>query len=94
VLKVLVVLKVLTVLTVPVWFALCFARDMGVDRFEDLIAWQLADQLQTEIFEFTSSPPASRDFKYCDQIRDSIRSANETLLKGSVVTTRRNSPGS
>ena len=48
---------------------------MGVRRFEDLIAWQLADQLQTDIFEFTARPPASRDFKYCDQIRESIRSA-------------------
>jgi four helix bundle protein len=55
---------------------------MGVKRFEDLIAWQLADQLQTIIFEFTSQPPASRDFKYCDQIRDSIRSAKRNTSEG------------
>jgi four helix bundle protein len=55
---------------------------MGVRRFEDLIAWQLADQLQTDIFEFTSHPPASRDFKYCDQIRDSIRSAKRNTSEG------------
>jgi four helix bundle protein len=55
---------------------------MGVDRFEDLIAWQLADQLQTEIFEFTSRRPVSRDFKYCDQIRDSIRSAKRNTAEG------------
>jgi four helix bundle protein len=55
---------------------------MGVSRFEDLIAWQLADQLQTVIFEFTSQPPASRDFKYCDQIRDSIRSAKRNTAEG------------
>jgi len=55
---------------------------MGVQRFEDLIAWQLADQLQTDIFEFTSHPPASRDFKYCDQIRDSIRSAKRNTSEG------------
>ncbi len=55
---------------------------MGVDRFEDLIAWQLADQLKTEIFAFTSLPPASRDFKYCDQIRDSIRSVTRNTAEG------------
>jgi len=55
---------------------------MGVDRFEDLIAWQLADQLQTAIFEFTSRLPVSRDFKYCDQIRDSIRSAKRNTAEG------------
>jgi len=55
---------------------------MGVRRFEDLIAWQLADQLQTDIFEFTARPPASRDFKYCDQIRESIRSAKRNTSEG------------
>jgi hypothetical protein len=59
-----------------------FVCAMGVDRFEDLIAWQLADQLQTEVFEFTSSPGVSRDFKYCDQIRDSIRSAKRNTAEG------------
>jgi four helix bundle protein len=55
---------------------------MGVKRFEDLIAWQLADQLQTDIFEFTSHPPASRDVKYCDQIRDSVRSVKRNTAEG------------
>jgi four helix bundle protein len=55
---------------------------MRVDRFEDLIAWQLADQLKTEVFAFTALPPASKDFKYCDQIRDSIRSATRNTAEG------------
>ena len=55
---------------------------MKIERFEDLIVWQLSDQLQKEIFEFTSHPPASRDFKYCDQIRDSIRSAKRNAAEG------------
>jgi four helix bundle protein len=55
---------------------------MGVDRFEDLIAWQLADELQTEIIEFTSHLPASRDYEYCNQIRDSIRSAKRNTSEG------------
>jgi four helix bundle protein len=55
---------------------------MGVRQFEDLIAWQLADRLQQEVFAFTSTPPASRDFKYCDQIRESSRSTTRNTAEG------------
>jgi len=55
---------------------------MGVRRFEDLIAWQLAYKLQNEVFAFTSTGPANRDFKYCDQIRDSSRSSTRNTAEG------------
>jgi four helix bundle protein len=55
---------------------------MGVRRFEDLIAWQLAFQLQEEVFAFAASGPAARDVKYCDQIRESSRSATRNTAGG------------
>ncbi len=55
---------------------------MGVRRFEDLIAWQLAYELQREVFAFTATGPASRDFKYRDQIRESSRSATRNTAEG------------
>ncbi|HEX3701681.1 MAG TPA: four helix bundle protein [Vicinamibacterales bacterium] len=55
---------------------------MGVRRFEDLIAWQLAYELQQQVFAFTASLPAVRDFKFCDQIRDSSRSAPRNIAEG------------
>lgn len=55
---------------------------MGVRRFEDLIAWQLAHELQQEVFAFTESGEASRDFKYRDQIRESARSATRNTAEG------------
>ncbi len=55
---------------------------MGARRFEDLIAWQLAHQLQQEVFAFTERLPVSRDLKYCDQIRDSARSATRNTSEG------------
>jgi four helix bundle protein len=58
------------------------AIGMGVQRFEDLIVWQLADRLQQEVFAFTSQPPASHDFKYCHQIRESSRSAKRNTAEG------------
>jgi four helix bundle protein len=51
-------------------------------RFEDLIAWQLAEQLQHEIDAYIAKPPAARDVKYCDQIRESSRSATRNTAEG------------
>ena len=51
-------------------------------RFEDLVAWQLAHQLKERVFEFTAQPPVSRDARYCDQIRDSARSAARNTAEG------------
>lgn len=55
---------------------------MGVKRFEDLIAWQLAFQLQREVFAFTTSGPARKDPKYCEQIQESSRSAARNTAEG------------
>jgi four helix bundle protein len=46
-----------------------------VRDFRDLVCWQLAHALKCEVLEFTATGPASRDFKYCDQIRSSSASA-------------------
>ncbi len=51
-------------------------------RFEDFIAWQLAENLKEAVFKFTAKPPASKDFGYCDQIRDSARSAPRNIAEG------------
>ena len=51
-------------------------------RFEDLIAWQLAYQLQQEVFAFSSNNPAVRDSRLCDQIRECTRSAASNIAEG------------
>jgi four helix bundle protein len=53
-----------------------------VRTFEDLLAWQLAYELKCEVFEFTSSGPAARDFEFRDQIRDSSASAPANIAEG------------
>jgi four helix bundle protein len=55
---------------------------MGVRRFEDLIAWQLAFQLQREVFAFTATGPAWRDVRYREQIRDASASATRNTAEG------------
>ena len=51
-------------------------------RFEDLIAWQLAFELQQEVFPFTAIGSVWHDDKYREQIRDSSASATRNTAEG------------
>jgi len=55
---------------------------VAVRDFRDLACWQLAYALKTEVFAFTSTLPASRDFKFCDQIRDASASGPRNIAEG------------
>ena len=50
--------------------------------YQDLICWQLADQLEQMVFEFTETGPVSKDFKFRDQIRDSSSSSTRCMAEG------------
>jgi len=58
------------------------AKHMGIRDFRDLVAWQLSYELKCEVFAFTASGPASKDFKYRDQIRDASASAPRNIAEG------------
>jgi len=53
-----------------------------VSRYEDLVVWQLANELQRAVFELTATGPASRDFKFRDQVRDSAASVTRNVAEG------------
>jgi len=55
---------------------------MVAKRYEELICWQLAHELHLEVLAFTAILPASRDWKYCDQIRDSSSSGPSNMAEG------------
>jgi four helix bundle protein len=55
---------------------------VGVRRFQDLVAWRLSHALKCEVLAFTATGPASRDFKFCDQIRDASASAPRNIAEG------------
>src|SRR5262245_20785761 len=57
-------------------------RVMGAKRVEDLIVWQLADQLKTRIYKLTNSGRASRDWKFRDQLRDAAGSTTRNISEG------------
>ena len=50
--------------------------------FEELLAWQLANELKLEVLDLVSKPPAHRDFKFRDQILDSSSSGPSNIAEG------------
>jgi four helix bundle protein len=54
----------------------------GARRFEDLIVWQLSVRIRDRIDVLVDSGPASRDFKFRDQIRDASASAPRNICEG------------
>ena len=55
---------------------------MGVRRYEDLDAWKAADELKREVYALTETGPASKDFEFRNQIRDSAASATKNIAEG------------
>lgn len=55
---------------------------MGVRHFRELRAWQAADVLRRDIITLTTSGPASRDYKFVDQIRRAANSGCANIAEG------------
>jgi four helix bundle protein len=51
-------------------------------RFEELDAWQIADELKREVYALTESGPPARDFDFLDQIRKSAASNTKNIAEG------------
>jgi len=58
------------------------AKMAAAKRYQDLVCWQLADELEQLVFEITGTGAVSRDRKFCDQIRDSSASATRNMAEG------------
>ncbi|HEX5474778.1 MAG TPA: four helix bundle protein [Vicinamibacterales bacterium] len=54
----------------------------SVDRFEDLIAWQLSEELKQHVLKFTDRQAVRRDSRFRDDIRASARSAPANIAEG------------
>jgi four helix bundle protein len=54
----------------------------GAKRYEELEAWQIADELRREVLALTETGPISRDFEFRDEIRDAVSSAVRNIPEG------------
>ena len=55
---------------------------VGARRYQELVAWQLADELRRGVVAFTDKPPACHHSKFCDQICDAADSACSNTAEG------------
>jgi hypothetical protein len=44
---------------------------MAAKTFNELAAWQRADELRRFVMEVTERPAVARDFRFCDQLQGS-----------------------
>src|SRR5689334_8817187 len=61
-------------------------RRVGVRRYEDLVCWQLSDELKRRVYAVIARPEVRRDFDFCDQVRRSARSAPSNIAEDLVAT--------
>ena len=54
----------------------------GARSPEEFDAWQLAWDLKQGVFAFTAAAPAASDRKFCEEIRESARSAPDNIAEG------------
>jgi four helix bundle protein len=55
---------------------------MIAKRYEELEAWQIADELKREVYALTETGESARDLKYRNQIRDSAASNTKNIAEG------------
>jgi hypothetical protein len=60
-------------------------------HFEELVCWQLADQLKTRIYIVAARPQLRADRRLHDQIREAAASATSNMPKVSGATRTPNS---
>ena len=51
-------------------------------KFEELLSWQRMHELNLEVIRATENGPASRDFRFRDEIRDAADSAARNVAEG------------
>jgi four helix bundle protein len=61
----------------------------GARHFQDLIVWQLADELRGETFALTATPRFGDDLKLRSQVEDAINSACRNIAEGFGADTHR-----
>ena len=53
-----------------------------IKSYRELVCWQLSVELRRAMIAVTDRPVVRRNFKYCDQVGDSTRSAPSNIAEG------------
>lgn len=55
---------------------------MVAKKYQELIVWQLADELRQEVYRLTASGSIARDFKSRSQLRDAVGAIAPNIAEG------------
>ena len=55
---------------------------MGVQRYQELFAWQLADAFKLRVFDLLRKSPRTMGFKFRDQLTESARAPAKHIVEG------------
>ena len=55
---------------------------MTVNSIEDLVTWQLARELNKDIYVNTNTPEFLKDYRFCAQIRAAVGSIMDNIAEG------------
>jgi four helix bundle protein len=55
---------------------------MGIRRYQDLVAWQLSNELKQGVYALVESSGAKHEHRFRDQIQESAASACSNLAEG------------
>ena len=55
---------------------------MGARTYRELVVFQRSAELRRQVLALLANPKARSDFKFCDQLRDAIRSVPRNIAEG------------
>jgi four helix bundle protein len=65
-----------------VWHFVCFSGWMVAKDFTELVAWQLAQELNAFMYNVTNRQALATDFDFCRQVNDAAESAPRNIAEG------------
>ena len=64
------------------WPAHCTGPHVSARRYQDLVAWQLANKLKIGVYEIIDTSTARNDFRFATQVKQAASSAPANLAEG------------
>jgi four helix bundle protein len=55
---------------------------MGAKRYQDLVVWQIAEELRREVYRLTEGGAAAKDFRFRDQLRQAAGGIGTNIAEG------------
>ena len=57
-------------------------RCMGAKRYQDLVVWQIGDELRREVYRLTGDGGSARDFRFREQLRQAAGGVCTNIAEG------------